>query len=329
MKILKRLSLLGLGLMLSISLFSCSGKQTVTITDENGKEIEVELQKSSDPEVIYNAVSYASSPSFDDVNTLKLSSKLEFELRLNDQNNLKGSLESALEVDKDENAYIKLFLSDKGKIDNEENKDKLNVEVYNVNDTNLYIDYELESISTSESKKIKINEDTIKGLINSFLPKLPELPAIPNLTALEDDNSDKNEMLEDYEEFIKNYPNSKASLSHVSSKSMTLELKVSLKDILANAYPNKAIEIKNVKDDCMLRLLYKLDTKTARPLSLSLSLDGKNISSFIAILDEGNTLELNKPAIRFNAEFKASYHKESKVKALSDKDKEAYKQFSF
>ena len=319
---MKKIMMFFMSLFLMISLSSCGGKQTVTIIDDNGMEKEVVIENSEDPEVIYNALTYAANPKFDDVKGISLKSSLNFKLRTNDENDFSIGYEGQIELDTEEKIYASLFINQKGKMEGIESSLKLSTDLYKDNDSAIYLDYELKEDENQSSKKIKITEDTIKSLIELIIGNI-ELPTTLAATNMPDTNYVEEFKLA-YNEFKEKFVNSSLKVDGVGSNSMTIKMNLSLKDIIRVVNEENNLNITMPTGDAFIKISYKLDSKNARPLALNLVIGGNDFTKALKEITNDNST-IDNPSISLELKLEANYSNKSKVKTLSAKDKEAYK----
>ena len=324
----KQIGLLSLLLICTLPLVSCNSEQKVTVKDQNGVESVVTIKKSTDEEVIANALMFASQASYEGIDAFENVASLKLDVGPNENEFIKLNTKITTSVCILE-PYLNLHFKGEGTfkgISNTLPKDSFKGEInFKMNDSldrdpYFYIELKEESSETKKPLRYKINSNQILELIFGGI----QFPSSPK--ALNNETSETpielpkpEEIIKAIQEFRKEMPNTKLEITKVNDKEFNLVTTISFNDILkSNALPNE--EVKLLEKDLFIKLGTSFSIKDGRIVKTTLEFDGKDGCEQIF---EGNK------NITKDARFKISYSSEThyivpEINRITDNRKDLY-----
>lgn len=313
-------------LFLSLTLASCneSKKHTVTYTNANGQEVEVEILQTEDEEEVKDILGYLSQKN-QTANIAAMEADLMAEAHAKGTKeteylDIKGNLDFKL----NQNTGFSAKLIATADYSDGSEKQSLDItantylETPNISSLNnyLYLDYSINgnvsSIASSAKYKISLLELLIWIQNNSSsLPTLPmslatTTPTIPQL----------DEIIVAFDTYL---PNSKYYVSEVTDNDLTLNLDIALKDILA------ANQI-TVDTDYIISLVFKFDIASGLCNSFNTEI---NVLEIIKNLNNTNNVSISS-FTEFNIliSFNVNYNGNVVIDTLTEAEKANYIEYN-
>lgn len=316
---MKKVLGLFLTLILMFSLASCKNSGKVTIIDENGNEVEVEIKQSKEKEDVVNAMTYASQADYEEIKSLEIAASvaasLSFTAEANDGSTTETVANSATVSGSAKVAanmtdfYANGSLSVKALTDGETVADSqiAGNAYYTSNDTLAYVDYTVTDNNQSHSEKVAV-------LVNDVVGSLPvQMAANPNPMPTEVSP----ELL--YEAFYQFMVNSSIEISEVEDGRYTLTFHLSAYDIAKVA--NLTDSSMTLERDFTIDVNMIFDLKTG--FIAEINTKTTNANAIYLLVDE--TVALGDVELSAEAKLSFKFNENVEVKTLTDDEKAEYK----
>lgn len=340
---MKKIILLILGFFFALGLTSCDSEQSVSILDENGEEVQVQISKTDDEEVVKNALTYVSQASYGQIEGLQVKSNIELGMAAKlDSNSAKLQLNLTSDAkfsNQGLSAGLDLKFVTEEVEDGEKSTDSQEIGAklyYDVADEkNLYAAIKTPDTENKEMK-VKVDLEEVLGYLMGMIPGGDVSPlAMLSSSELPGDLEDVLEDF-DFEEFFaelnpeqimvaieSTLPNSKLEISQVNSQLFTLRFKLSANDILSVVAGTTGGDSSvSFEKDFFVNLDFSFGTATGKFAKFAFEFKDVNAIKSIIALEDKESAEFIK---EFNLKlaFEVTYNPE-KVDKLSTVQKLEY-----
>lgn len=268
---MKRVLFLLSVLFLSFSLTSCGKKdRSITYVDQNGEEVKVEVSETSDVEQVADVLYAVSQIAQDDVEKMTGTFNTTFKADIKDISSVSSGVTYPTKIDATANATLALdinaglYASGSANLSMTVNgqEEKITAKgsallATNSDDTNVYLDYELNVPSEGELKdKVKVDFLEIIGAIGSQGSVVTPMPTMtdtyPSVSEIT-----KEELVYALTSFNTTFPHSQIGINSVSGNGFNVNVSFSVNDFFAASGLN-----------------YKFETDETLKLNVSFTYDG-------------------------------------------------------